>query len=552
MTPIDNLTESTPCQGEPLLKTAELEVNSKKQLSSEISPSRSLSDSSEALVGEVPVTEENLMSVSESLSTVNSHPTIIVEEVSVDTALSTADEEFSWPISEDPGRAAQSMEIENEILTFEAESEDQTQFVEIETEIEVETKEVENDTRNQIPESETQFSDTKDEYQTLLAENIIQVEERNDETEIVEIDMAALESENRTETIEETITVIPDEDDKSILEEVGQKFSNNVTPEAVYPESSAGNFEKVEDSMDIQTENDFSDANNRSAENFVDSNRNSLEKVKDDAAVVVESMNLEKMMTEEDAHWHSNQDDPVETASALDVESDREKVLAEVNSGSVVRPAEEPELDGEMDENIEAETNNPLLEVNEVNTEENNSEMMVAHSTEPESVEEFPANFDDQVDGGSAEIVEQTDEQSRTCSKEESEMAHSEDEKLFVNDSVSAEKIIDGEETWNKNKEEQVQAAILAAALNVVDSSTEKLLAEAVLETVGIHLGDFFQCSNIFKQSHIISRKMKSLLSLCKKNWKFVWRRVVYQCQIGLIMTVNPNVACSSKGKRGH
>ncbi|XP_065214391.1 polycomb protein Asx-like isoform X2 [Planococcus citri] len=56
------------------------------------------------------------------------------------------------------------------------------------------------------------------------------------------------------------------------------------------------------------------------------------------------------------------------------------------------------------------------------------------------------------------------------------------DENELLNDAINIEKIICENEAWDNSKEEQVQAAILAAAWDAVDSDTEKLLAEVAIE----------------------------------------------------------------------
>lgn len=86
-----------------------------------------------------------------------------------------------------------------------------------------------------------------------------------------------------------------------------------------------------------------------------------------------------------------------------------------------------------------------------------------------------------------SEVEEKEQSESEgTCQMlEENETSTSGEQSPVLGETICIEKIISEENTnWDNTKEEQVQAAILAAAWNAVDSSTEKLLAEAAFERV--------------------------------------------------------------------
>lgn len=80
-------------------------------------------------------------------------------------------------------------------------------------------------------------------------------------------------------------------------------------------------------------------------------------------------------------------------------------------------------------------------------------------------------------------ITELSVEEPTNVDGKESEKEGENDEAL-LEQTISFEKIICEDANWDNTKEEEVQAAILAAAWNAVDCNTEKLLAEVAMERV--------------------------------------------------------------------
>lgn len=503
--PVDDSTVNKPGHREPLLKTVQLPSNVGRRLPSETIAAQNFAHSCDMLVDEVLKAEEIITPVSESLPSVVSSQMMIVEEVSINPA-SLIPDECSQPVpmsvSIDLNIVNETVNAEYESLTMETESETpflgktaQSQFAKADNEIHM--QEVESDTCTLMDENETQPSEDKDEYQTQEAENRIQDEEREYETPTMETG----EAENKTETLE-TVTVIHNKNDGLVIEEITREFSIEEQIEEIMQENDEDSVDNTEGELEIQTEN-----NVICEVNYENSDETTLNIVDEDSTAVVEveetlleSFNIEKMIREEeDAQWRGHGDNRVETniLSAWDaIDSDSEKLLAEVNLSNTDEPIVkelESEESTKSNENVDAEMNNLVLEeVDEQISPGNQLGTLVeVGSTEPENIEVLASKPAEPIDSGSLgdsdKIVDHIDANPQSVEMEKSEAAAvpSNNEKLFLEDPISIEKIInDGEETWDKNREEQVQAAILAAALSVVDSSAEKLLTEAALESV--------------------------------------------------------------------
>lgn len=93
---------------------------------------------------------------------------------------------------------------------------------------------------------------------------------------------------------------------------------------------------------------------------------------------------------------------------------------------------------------------------------------------------------EERIETEEAAVTESNEDQPMRSDEKQPETDEKVDEndKQLLNQTINIEKIICEDENWDNSKEEQVQAAILAAAWNAVDSNTEKLLAEVAMERV--------------------------------------------------------------------
>lgn len=510
--PIDDSTESKPGHGEPLLKTVELNSNLGRQLPCEIKAAQNLFDSNDMLADEVLEVEEIITPVLELLPPVVSPQTVIVEEESSINPASPIADEYNQPV---PGSifvnsdsATETLKSENEHLTMDTESETeilgsiaQSQVTEADNEIC--SPEIENVLLKVVDESETQHLKAKDECQ-IQVENKVQDENGECETQIME----TVEAVNKTESLEESIIVMHEENNGLVIEEITKEFTIEEQIEEIIPENSEENINTVDGEIEIRTKSDIlHGVNVTNVRNNENSCEHGFKVVEDEATAPVEvdeslleSINIEKMIREEeDAQWQGHGDNRVETSllSAWDVvDSDSEKLLAEVNLSNVEESIVElkREKPKKTREYVEDEMNNLVLEeVNEeINAANQPGTVVEVYPMEPNNVEDVSTSrLTEQMDTGNLrdndKIVKPVSENPQNVETERLEAlaVASNSEKLFLEDPISIEKIInDGEETWDKNREEQVQAAILAAALSVVDSSAEKLLTEAALEGV--------------------------------------------------------------------
>ncbi|XP_065200040.1 polycomb protein Asx-like [Planococcus citri] len=139
------------------------------------------------------------------------------------------------------------------------------------------------------------------------------------------------------------------------------------------------------------------------------------------------------------------------------------------NIVAAVEHKEEPVLSDET-ELEQKPTDDVTVDVNPLEDEEN-SPTMTTQSEPSEEILETAQSGVETAEGSDAEDEEKPqDDQSPN------------DENELLNQTINIEKMICEDEAWDNSKEEQVQAAILAAAWDAVDSNTEKLLAEVAME----------------------------------------------------------------------
>lgn len=478
---VNDSTETESSHAEPLLKTVKLEANVETQLPEE---TVSAEDSAEVLA----IADENVASISKFMPAVTSPHTIVVGKPSYASSVTdvNSDQFISATFSTDSNRTiTQPTEVNNVIHK----------------------QKVDGDTHKHIDEGKIRSPESQNESKIVKVDYTVETESRK--SDIAPVKMEIIEP-DMTQLSEEITAGIQQEGDRSVREEIIQELNVQKQIEPIIPKSCRENVDGIENEMEVDAENNVVyDVNISNVDKYENSNRNTSEKVNSYTTVVeeelLESINIEKMIKEEEAAQRENyEDDQIETniLSAWDaVDSDGEKLLAEMNLSNIEETlVEEPELEEDVkaNEKVGAEINTSKFqkEIDEISVENKSIIFGKVCLTEPETVENAenssPSNPSEQLnDGCSAdgdENVEQNHEnpQSGNVEKAEPVTVTSNDEELFLEDSISFEKMIsDGEESWGERRDEQVQAAILAAAISVVGSSTDKLLTEAVLERVG-------------------------------------------------------------------
>lgn len=519
--PTDDSTESKPCHGEPLLKTVQLPLHVEGRPLNENVAAQSLSDPSDMLVDDVLKAEEN--AVIEPLPPVISPPAMIVEEVSINPTSPSPDERHQpdpISVSVELDVVTETANAENEELTMQTEGE--TQLMEnsaqsplADAEPEIHAQEVGSDHCTLMDNNETPSSETKDEF-TLEADRIPD-DEREYETQTMESE----EAENQTETLEETTSVSHNRNNGLVIEEITKEFSiEEQVGETIHDKEEDSVVGDTNIEVEIQSENNVICEVNRV--NVENSGQTAPKTVDEDSTAMaeealLESINIEKMIREEeDAQWQGHGSSQTETniLSAWDaVDSDSAKLLAEVNFSNVDEPVKElePKESTQKNENVGAKMNNLVLEeVGEQSRTANQLDSLVKVGvTEPEMMEVPVCEPAKSMDADSCGDNSKSP-QSAEMQKSEVTTVESNNDKLFLDDPISIEKMINAEEeTWDKNQE-QVQAAIVAAALSVVDSSTEKLLTEVALESVIIQFCElnfhFAYLNQSFRESTLSPR----------------------------------------------
>ncbi len=302
-----------------------------------------------------------------------------------------------------------------------------------------------------------------------------------------------------TETLQEPVasgafaaqTLVSDENDSVIPEtnKTGTVEGDSVLPECS-DEARSGEVPKSAESAEqIESET------NR----FVEE----LATTTEETASLVVSINIEKMICEEDSCWQNKENSEeaaIIAAAWKDVDSSREELLAEVNLPTSDFE-ENDSLNGDDDDYERTAVDQSTVEIMETGTENEevteeaaNSEanLETTAANEAAEVESFVEDVQPVIESSavcSEENVCDTMESSETAIEEgkidnQEERSSNEENATLLEESISIEKIICEDDNWDKNKAEDLQAVILAAAWNAVDSSTEKLLNEVALERV--------------------------------------------------------------------
>ncbi|KAK7590220.1 hypothetical protein V9T40_001833 [Parthenolecanium corni] len=475
---VNDSTETESSHAEPLLKTVKLEANVETQLPEE---TVSAEDSAEVLA----IADENVASISKFMPAVTSPHTIVVGKPSYASPVTdvNSDQFISATFSTDSNRTiTQPTEVNNVIHK----------------------QKFDGDTHKHIDEGKIRSPESQNESEIVKVDYTVETESRK--SDIAPVKMEIIEP-DMTQLKEEITAGIQQDGDRSVREEIIQELNVQKQIEPIIPKSCRENVDGIENEMEVDAENNVVyDVNISNVDKYENSNRNTSEKVNSYTTVVeeelLESINIEKMIKEEEAAQRENyEDDQIETniLSAWDaVDSDGEKLLAEMNLSNIEETlVEEPELEEDVkaNEKVEAEINTSEFqkEIDEISVENKSIIFGKVCLTEQETVENAEnsssSNPSEQLNDGcfadGDENVEQNHENppSGNVEKAEPVTVTSNDEELFLEDSISFEKMIsDGEESWGERRDEQVQAAILAAAISVVGSSTDKLLTEAVLE----------------------------------------------------------------------
>lgn len=485
--PVDNVTDNEFVHGEPLLKTVQLETNEQRGVSFDTVFSKTLRDSTEAVVHRLPSAEQNEKPTHESAPAVSAPQTLVVEEVTIKPASLVVHVEGGkshMDISTETKTEFSSVVIENE--TMSSKSENKTQLWEVSSE----TKILEGNVERQTLDHEYRLPET---VTTLDTERETQIPETRNEPQILKNESAEIN--NDTETSGEIVSTSHNELNKISFEEVSKQLSPKEDGSEIIPESCSEN--DVKSVVEIYSETKSNDVSEEKS--CVDP----LEKANEDVTAegeegLLESFNIERIIREkEEAQWQDNKSDDVEAdiLSAWDaVDSDSEELLAQVNLSVIDEPSV-VEPDGKMKINEESDSEVEHLELEEKCPDDVQDELehiASVHLTKPavvNSEKDVPlGRLTEQMSNDGSESIdrmaEQTDGSPQTSEMEVAVMTvDSNSESMFI-DEVNHKAFLKTDEETSGNIQDPSQADILEARLNEIDSNAEKLLTESATQRV--------------------------------------------------------------------
>lgn len=490
---VDDSTEGQSSHREPLLKTVKQEPNVEV---CQVEEPVHTKDLAEGLVLE----DKDGASFSKTIPAITSSPTTVFEKLACASTIADANcnQLISVTVTTASEIMTSAMAVESDTMILDPETHflgnnSPSPFADIDNVIC--EPEIDSDIHEQIDKKEISSYESNSHHKIVEADDAAENEERKSEIPPLGIETESVLAKDTTQPCTEISVEVLEGDDRLVLEEVTPEFSIAKQMKEIIPDSCEEDIDEVDSEMRSQAEDAEFDVNILNVDNFENYGENPFEKVDNDITETVEegllaSINIEKMIREEeDAQRQSNKHEHMETSilSAWDVvDSDSEKLLAEVNLSNTDEVViAELEAENKMKASVKVKTETTTFE-----SEEESKEICVESELVKAEVDqmepETDVNFDNLPFSSPAEqlhddysaevdkVVEQNNKQSPSSALEKAEImtVPSSKEKLFLEDPISIEKIInDSEESWDKNRDEQVQAAILAAALSVVDSS---------------------------------------------------------------------------------
>lgn len=296
-------------------------------------------------------------------------------------------------------------------------------------------------------------------------------------------DLGTKKGDEKIETIEEIIITDKETDEKKLANQIIE--NNNIQSEKYEHESETILIE------DLLPENQLNEnvVKEFHKNNQIEEISNEVISTEKESAFLKESANIEELINEKNEDCDNNNKENQIKADIFEawneVNSNNEQLLTEMNVENKSVNINEKEIRICTDSSIE--TTNPDFIQNkieiidcEIKSDQSHSTVLVTSEEKLTEIEETKSNLKENVKN--TENVENVEIIQKIESDNDNMQISQKKNVTLLEETISIEKIInEGNENW---KEEQVQAAILAAAWDAVHPNTEKLLAEAVLERV--------------------------------------------------------------------